>query len=181
MNKPYERTPKIREKMRIATLDYLQDHPSPMLGKKLSAESRKKMSDAMLRRLQKLRDEGKPHFLVGKKHSAERSKKQSITMKGRYAGSRHPNWKGGRKTSLGYIYVLAPGHPGANSFGYIREHRLVMEKMIGRLLKPSEVVHHKNRDKTDNRPENLVLFGNHKDHSNFRESQKVCPHCGGRL
>lgn len=167
--------------MKKATIKYLQKHPHPMLGKKLSKESRKKMSDAMYKRLQKLKDMGKPHFLAGRKLPKEQKNRQSQTMKGRYSGAKHPNWKGGRKTSLGYVYVLAPDHPGANSFGYIREHRLVMEKMIGRLLKPSEVVHHKNRNKTDNRPENLVLFENHRDHSNFRESQKVCPHCGKPL
>lgn len=37
----------------------------------------------------------------------------------------------------------------------IREHRLVVERLLGRPLRPDEEVHHRNEDKLDNRPENL--------------------------
>ena len=67
-------------------------------------------------------------------------------------------WGGGKTISGGYVRIMSRGHHEASSSGYAFEHRVVMEKKIGRDLLPSETVHHKNGIKTDNRISNLELW-----------------------
>lgn len=71
----------------------------------------------------------------------------------------HPRWAGGRSIQKGYVYLSGfRGHPSANSSGNVREHTLVMESILGRSLLPHESVHHKNGNRSDNRPSNLELW-----------------------
>ena len=81
------------------------------------------------------------------------------------SGSRHPCWKGGRiRDRDGYQLLWMPTHPQANSGGYMREHRLVMEREVCRPLLPHEVVDHINGQRSDNRPENLKLYQSNAEH-----------------
>jgi hypothetical protein len=43
-------------------------------------------------------------------------------------------------------------------YGYVYEHRLVMEEILGRRLRRDEHVHHRNGKRWDNRPENLEVM-----------------------
>jgi HNH endonuclease len=49
-------------------------------------------------------------------------------------------------------------HPRAGNGGYVFEHILIMEELLGRHLLPEETVHHRNGVRDDNRPHNLELW-----------------------
>ena len=114
-------------------------------------------------------------FQKGHKVSDETKKKMSKTRKEkgvakgknnpmfgiRKFGKDNPNWNGGRKINFyGYILIYNPKHPFRQNDNYVFEHRVVMEKHLGRYLTKKEVVHHINEVKDDNRIENLILFKN---------------------
>lgn len=104
----------------------------------------------------------------GKHHTEETKRKISQAEKGKIitqetrdkiAESRKLKTEGHRKKRRdGYISVYYPTHPKASKSGYVMEHRLIIEKHIGRLLNDDEVVHHINHIKSDNRLNNLQLM-----------------------
>lgn len=99
-------------------------------------------------------------FCTRKCANAETAREHKISR----LGDKNVNWKGGRRLDAkGYVVVVKRDHPFSDKHhGLIKEHRLIMENIIGRFLRPEETVHHKNGIKSDNRPENLELWsGNH--------------------
>jgi hypothetical protein len=74
-------------------------------------------------------------------------------------------------------------HPAANSHRYVA-HLVIMEQHLGRLLRPGEIVHHKDEDKRNNGLENVVLT-NRSSHARHHANAKpknalirlVCPSC----
>ena len=86
---------------------------------------------------------------------------QKCISQGQYNG----RWKGGRqKDSRGYIKIYSPYHPFKINKNFVLEHRLIMERHLGRFLKPEEIVHHINGKTDDNRLENLLLLKNNSEH-----------------
>lgn len=84
-------------------------------------------------------------------------------------GERSPYWKGGiTKSSRGCLKIRVGDR-------YVYKHRHIMENHIGRQLDPGEVVHHLNKDVTDNRIENLKLYDSQSEHvilhNKFRKIQ----------
>lgn len=64
-----------------------------------------------------------------------------------------------------YKKRYVPDHPHAMSCGCVYEHRLIMEKEMGRYLLPTEQVHHRDENKGNNDSKNLVFCPSQKEHS----------------
>ena len=85
-------------------------------------------------------------------------------MRGRHGnhsrGERNGRWNGGvYRSTEGYVMRAVPlGHHLRQAHGYAYEHDLIMEEMIGRPLDTAtEIVHHRNGVRDDNREENLEI------------------------
>ena len=99
----------------------------------------------------------------GKIFSKERRKKMSVPHK-RPKGGKH-------KHGTGYMMTLNYDHPRTDKNNhYVFDHILVAEEMLGRYLKPDEVVHHIDFNKLNNDPENLFIFKDASNHQKVKAS-----------
>jgi hypothetical protein len=81
-------------------------------------------------------------------------------------GENNPAYNGGKYKCNGYYIVFVPEHPFASD-NTVLEHRLVMEKKLGRYLTSEEVVHHIDRNKLNNDINNLMLFPSNSEHLKY--------------
>lgn len=143
-----------------------------MLGKSHNEKTRKKISKALTGKKKSPEHAAKIRTMnIGRKASDEVKLKLSLIHHERQGGQYR------KKTKYGYILCFEPTHPNRNSGSRVFEHRLVMEKKIGRFLKKTEQVHHINKVKDDNRPENLFLVTSSKEHRSMEITALDCPHC----
>ena len=70
----------------------------------------------------------------------------------------------------GYVDLYMPEHHLARSNGHIYEHVIIAEEMLGRELKEGETVHHKDKNRGNNSPDNLMVFATLGDHSRFHKT-----------
>ncbi len=111
----------------------------------------------------------KEEILIERKKLAEKTKRKNDNKLG-LINSKYRDYKR-RMTPDGYVLVSIKNHPYSTG-GYVREHRLVIEDWLRindpdnpflvdvdgiKYLREEYQVHHCNRIKIDNRPENLVV------------------------
>ena len=105
-------------------------------------------------------------------------------------GSTHHNWTGGRVKVGKYMGIRATGdlrnHHRKTANGYILEHLLVAERVLGRPLRGQECVHHIDGNGCNNQPSNLVICPDQDYHKLIHRMQrygavkpgeKVCTKC----
>jgi len=99
--------------------------------------------------------------------------------------------------SDGYLYINNPNHHRSNSNGIVYVHLIEIEKSVGRRLKKREVAHHEDRDKTNNRHDNLIVFKTQANHARYHKTnikiktedgsyisprlKKVCKKCNSKF
>ena len=129
------------------------------LGSHCSIETKKKMSEAQMGKTFSAEHKRKiSEACMGKIRSIEMRRKMSEAHK-----RKNPNWKGERTFRNGYIIILCKDHPCGRT--QVKEERLIVEKHLGRYLRPEEIVHHKNGDKQDNRLANLQVVNGRSEHT----------------
>lgn len=110
----------------------------------------------------KFRLDSLPEILCQRCNKPIKNEKNYYRIKTKYCSRECKDRPIGTKRVIsngGYIQIKLSNNK------WMHEHRHVMEQKLGRPLLPSEKVHHKNGDRTDNRLENLELCSKPNGHT----------------
>jgi len=166
----YIRTPKIRKRMSDSALerDNTNYKQSDKTKEKHSIATKNDWAN-MTKEERKTKGQA---ISKGINSMSPEKKKRKIKKLSEYKGERSSGWKGGRYIDWeGYIHILIENKE-TNKNEYVKKHRWVMEQHLGRKLKEKEVVHHINKDLSDNRIENLQLFKGYGEHTKHHWTQR---------
>lgn len=123
---------------------------------------------------QKPENFGKGYFKIG--HTINNGKHRSMQTEFK---KNHIAWNKGTK-GLMIAWNKGKGNGYINSHGYkiiclnnkeIPEHRILMEKYLGRKLTNKEHIHHINGNRNDNRIENMMIL-THREHMRLHYPEK---------
>ena len=87
-------------------------------------------------------------------------------------GANNHKWKGGRTRSGVYINILLPEHPRATPSGYVYEHILIAERVLGKPLPGGAVIHHHD-GYSEAAKKKIVICENHAFHQILHARQRA--------
>lgn len=115
--------------------------------------------------------------------------------KSRNKGKDNPMWKGGRnvigrgvKGKYKYIAIKFRDHSKSDNNGYVCEHILIAERILGTFLPKGVIVHHIDNNGLNNAHNNLVICENNAYHRILHQRYRAlkisghshwlkCPYC----
>ena len=166
----YKRTKEIKNSLGKFRKKWCEEHPGfqdgekhPFYGKHHTIKTKEKMKLARL---------GSKNHFYGKHHTIKTKEKLSLACKGKYVGKNNPAWKGGKLIQNKYFEIYSPTHPFKNKNNRVREHRLIVEKQLGRYLTKKETVHHIDNNPLNNKVNNLMIFSSNAAHKRFHGDSK---------
>jgi len=110
--------------------------------------------------------------------------KMKIFIHGHHArlqpkGKKSHRWNGGISVDKnGRKYIYMPNHKSSNSWGYIYEYILIIEKVLGKILPNKVVVHHVDVNPANNKNSNLVVCEDQDYHMLLHQRQRAYDICG---